>query len=104
MARFSGKIGFVITTETRPGIYEPTETERAYRGDLITRRVRVNLGDTLNPALTLSNEISVVADSFAVNNVGYMRYVYLNGIKWSIESASVAYPRITLSIGGIYNG
>lgn len=104
MGRFSGKIGFVETVETASGIFSPVVTERQYHGDMITRRVRLDAnGDSTNDELTLNNDISVVADKFSKEHLGYMRYVILHGLKWKITSATIEYPRIRLTIGGLYN-
>ena len=104
MGRFSGKIGFVETVETSPGIYEPVATERPYYGDFIVRRTRLDSNSSsTNDDLTISNDISIVADKFTKEHLGYMRYVILNGQKWKITVASIEYPRIRLTVGGLYN-
>ena len=35
MAKWSGKIGFVVTSETKPGVWKEVATDRTYYGDLI---------------------------------------------------------------------
>lgn len=30
-------------------------------------------------------------------------YISIDGIKWKIQSMNIAYPRVTLELGGIYN-
>lgn len=106
MAKFSGKIGFVVTNETpeNSGIYLPTTVERKYFGDILTHRTRYEPGEGTNSDIQLNTEISVVADSFAERNLGFMRYVTLHGTKWAITAARITYPRINLTIGGVYNG
>ena len=43
MAKWFGKIGYSITSETESGIWEPTIVEKEYYGDLTTdRRKRQN--------------------------------------------------------------
>lgn len=103
MGRFSGKIGFIKTVETEPDVWQPQSTERAYFGDVLTRKVRFENGDSVISNLSLNNDISIVANQFALDNIGYMRYVVYQGQKWQITSATLAYPRIVLSIGGLYN-
>ena len=105
MARFCGKVGFVQVAEQRPGVYLPGDPiERTYHGDAITRRVRLdNNSDSTNKDFMLSEEIRIVADKFAKENIGYMRYVIIHGQKWKITAASIEYPRITLTVGGLYN-
>lgn len=106
MAKFSGKIGFIVTKETpeHSGIYLPTTVERKYFGDILTHRTHYEPGEGTNSDIQLNTEISVVADSFAEQNLGFMRYVAMYGTKWAITSARIAYPRINLTIGGVYNG
>ena len=104
MARFSGKIGFVTTSETSPDVWTETVTERNYMGD-VSRNVWTNQNSgNVNDNLNLSNTISIVADSFAYENFSHMRYVKYMGAKWNISSAEVQRPRIILTIGGVYNG
>lgn len=105
MAKFSGLIGFSLPAETRRGVYAPSITEKKYRGDVVKNARRyTESADTINSGLTLSNTISIVADKFAKEHIGLMRYVVYGGVKWKIESVDIAYPRINLTIGGMYNG
>ena len=105
MGRFSGKIGFCIVKETTPGVFMPSDPEeRIYHGDVINRKVRLENGDGTNTDFTLNHDISIVADKFAKENIGFMKYVVLHGIKWEITSVTITNPRIQLSLGGVYNG
>lgn len=106
MAKFSGQIGFIITAETEEGsgIFLPKTVERKYFGDVRSHRTRYEPSEGTNSDIRLNTEVSIVADSFAECNLGVMRYVTLHGVKWAIESATIAYPRINLIIGGVYNG
>ena len=58
----------------------------------------------MNSDITIANEISISADPYANGNFHAMRYITFMGSKWRIESVEVQYPRLILSIGGIYNG
>lgn len=105
MNRFYGNVGFIINKKVAPGVYEPDETTRPYYGDILTHRSRFNQPtDTTNSDLKITNTISIVADAFSIENVGYMRWVEYSNSKWSIESVEVKYPRIELTLGGVYNG
>lgn len=104
MAKFYGKIGYTELKETIPGIWEEQIIEREYRGDLIRNTRRMQTAETLNDDINISNEISIVADPYANQNFHSMRYVEFMGIKWKISNVDVQYPRLILSIGGIYNG
>ena len=103
MAKFYGAIGYVTTVETRPGVWEEQVTERNYSGDLLQNRHVVQNADQLNDNINIANEISIVADPYANGNFYAMRYVVFMGAKWKITNVRVAYPRLILTIGGVYN-
>lgn len=104
MAKFFGKIGYAETVETTPGVWEEKITEREYFGDLIRNTRSLQSGEQLNDNINISNEISIVADPFAYENFHSMRYVEFMNAKWKISSVEVQYPRLILSVGGLYNG
>lgn len=104
MAKWYGKIGYAITEETEPGLWEPKIIERTYYGDMISDlRKRQNSGE-VNDNINLSNVISIVADPFVIQNCSLMAYVEIMGAKWKITDVDIQYPRLTLTIGGVYNG
>lgn len=104
MAKWFGKIGYAITSESEAGIWESTIVEKSYYGDLITdRRKRQNSGE-INDNISLANMISIIADPFAIQNCSYMAYAEIMGIKWRISDIEVQYPRLILTVGGVYNG
>ena len=104
MAKWFGKIGYAITSETESGIWEPTIVEKEYYGDLTTdRRKRQNSGEA-NDNINLANVISIIADPFAIQNCSYMAYAEVMGTRWKISDIEVQYPRLILTVGGVYNG
>lgn len=105
MARFFGKIGFSDTAETKPGVWTSTIIERHYYGDVIRniRRLQGNQ-ESINSDVTISNEISIVADAYANENFHNIRWVEFMGAKWIVTSVEVQHPRLKLSVGGVYNG
>ena len=104
MAKFFGKIGYAETVETSPGVWEEKIIEREYFGDLIRNTRSLQSGEQLNDNINISNEISIVADPFAYENFHSMRYVEFMNAKWKVSSVDVQYPRLILSVGGLYNG
>lgn len=103
--RYYGIIGYAVTVETAPGVWEEQITERTYGGDVIRRTTRMqNNSSNLNDDLELSNVISVVADPYALENLGYMRYITWMNSKWKISSVEYTHPRLNITIGGVYNG
>ena len=103
MAKFCGIIGYVITKETEPGIYVEEIVENQYYGDVIKNTRRLQEGTKVNDDITISNQVSIIADPFANNNFHTMRYVEFMGAKWKITNVEVQYPRLILTIGGLYN-
>ena len=104
MNKFYGKIGYAITKETTPGVWVEQIVERSYYGDVIRNIRCLQSSENLNDDINVSNEISIVADAFANQNFHSMRYVEYMGTKWKVSSIEVKYPRLILSIGGVYNG
>jgi len=104
--RFCGKVGFLITKEDSndPGIYVPQIVEKKYFGDVLRKSVQWNRSDSLNDDLVVNKSISIVADKFLYDNIGAMKYVEYMGVKWTIASMEPERPRITLEVGGVYNG
>ena len=103
MAKFYGDIGYATHVETAPGVWEDSIVTRKYFGDLVRNMKQNQGGDTLNDNLMVSNEISILADPFAYENFHFMRYVEFMGTKWKVSSVEVLYPRLRLTIGGVYN-
>lgn len=103
MAKFFGKIGYAVSNTTHPGVWDNEITEREYFGELIRNTSRYQTTDKLNDDINISNEISIVADPFAYQNFHVMRYVEFMGTKWKISSVEVQYPRLILTVGGVYN-
>lgn len=103
MAKWYGVIGFAESVETAPGVWEDVITDRSYFGDLNRNSRRLQTANQLNDDINVSNEISIVADPFAMNNFHSMRYVEFMGAKWKVSNVDVQYPRLNLSVGGVYN-
>lgn len=104
MPKFYGKIGFVKECdETSPGVYEDQYVEREYYGDVIRNNRSLQTADQVNDDIAINNEISVVADPYARDHFYAMRYIHFMGAKWKVTKVEVQYPRLILSIGGLYN-
>lgn len=104
MAKFYGQIGYAETIEIRPGVWDEQITERSYYGDLIRNSRRLQSAEQTNDDINVANEISIVADPYANEHFYAMRYVVFGGAKWKITSVEVKYPRLVLTVGGVYNG
>ena len=104
MSKFYGEVGYAPTVETRPGVWEEVIKPRNYYGDVTRNMRRYQTADKLNDDLVINNQISIVADPYAMQNFHLIRYVEWMGTKWKVSNVDVQYPRLILEIGGVYNG
>ena len=105
MAKFYGPIGYVETVESEPGLYEEQTVEYMYTGDWVrnTRKLQTS-SDSVNDNINVANELSIISDPYSTTNFLNMRYVGFMGAKWKVTNVEVKYPRLVLTIGGLYNG
>ena len=104
MAKWYGKIGYVETVEVKPGVWQEQITERNYFSDVNRNKRMLQTADQLNDNVNVSNEFSIVSDPYATEHFHSMRYREFMGTKWKISTVDVQYPRLILTVGGIYNG
>lgn len=104
--KFCGSIGFYVgDIETSPGIYKPHIVERKKTGDILQNIRRFQETENQNDTLNVNNRISIVSDLYFQQNWNSIRYVVWNGAKLKVTSVDLSnYPRLTLEIGGVYNG
>jgi hypothetical protein len=103
MAKWHGAIGYAEMVETVPGVWKEQIVERLYFGELVRNTRRLQASDQLNDNINVANEISIVSDPFAFENFHSMRYVEFMGAKWKVSNVEVQYPRLILTVGGVYN-
>ena len=103
MARWYGTIGYAEVTETEPGVWIETIVPREYYGDLNRNIRHISSNDKVNEDISVNNELSIVSDPYAMENFYQMRYAEFMGVKWKVSSVEVRYPRLILSLGGVYN-
>lgn len=102
MAKFYGVVGFAVEKQGRPGVSIEEYVERPYYGDLM-RNTRNLQTSGVNDDITISNQISIIADPYVSENFHAIRYVKYLGTAWKVTSVEVQYPRLILSVGGVYN-
>jgi hypothetical protein len=103
--RFFGVVGYSEgTSETVPGVYEESIVEYSYYGDVIRNARHIQEDQSINPTMTVSNSISVVADQYANEHFSAIRYVKWAGTLWTVSDVEVQRPRLILRLGGVYNG
>lgn len=105
MAKWCGTIGYSTGfKEDEPGVFVDDIIEKRHRGDVTRNYKRSTSADKVNDDITLSNIISIVADPYAMNNFHSIRYITFMGAKWKVTDVEVAYPRLNLTLGGVWNG
>ena len=104
MARFYGVVGYVIEKETALDVTDEKPVERYYKGDLVKNNRKLDQGVGKNDDVTISNQISIVADPYALSHIFAMRYVRWMGTNWKVSNVEVQHPRLILTLGGVYNG
>ena len=104
MAKWFGKVGYVESVETKRGVWTLKATELPYSGDLMSNSSQWTSSNKVNDDLKIANKISIIADPFAFSNFQSIKYAEFMGAMWEVSTAEVVYPRIILTLGGVYNG
>lgn len=105
MSKWYGNIGYAADySETGPGIWEEQIIARPYYGESYRNTRLLQNSGTVNDNVNIANQISILADPYANQNFHMMRYVEFMGSNWKITNVEVQYPRLILTIGGLWNG
>lgn len=104
MAKYHGKIGYIIPTEVREGVWKETPIEKEAYGDFLEDRTNIQNSDKVSKNISLSGRLVVMIDQFAMTNFQHIRYATFMGTAWSVTSVRPAYPKLHLTLGEMYNG
>lgn len=104
MAKYFGNIGYGVTEEIRPGVSLPTISEREYYGDIVRNVRRYENSGKVNDDLNINMTLSIVADPFAFQNFHQLKYAEYMGAKWKAVSVEPQFPRLVITLGGVWNG
>lgn len=103
--KFYGKVGFWTgSQEVKPDVFKSRIVERLYSGNVNWNNRHFQSSENQNDDIRLNNQISILSDLYSQENFSSIRYVIWNNVKWRVTNVEVNYPRITLTIGGVYNG
>lgn len=102
--KWHGVIGFADTIEEEPGIWTENIFEHTYYGDVIRNTRSLQSSGQVNDDVNVSNLISIIADPYAMKTFHSIRYIEFMDTKWKVTNVEVQYPRLILTIGGVYNG
>ena len=104
MAKFYGYVGYGVQRETALDVTTEVIERHLHYGDVTRNYTKWENGEGLNDDLNVSNQISIVADPFAFSHFNSIKWVEWMGAKWKVTGIEVAYPRLILQIGGVWNG
>lgn len=104
MAKYYGSVGYEDTVESTPGIFKEEIISRDYYGDILQNNRKLENSGEINDSINVSNQISIVADPYAMQNFWRIRYTTFMGQKWKVKDVKVEFPRLILTLGGLYNG
>lgn len=103
MANCLIQIGFVKTIEIEPGVWENQSYERSYVCRVLSNSYKWSREEKITEDLSLSNRFSVVCDATLQKDCGYMKYIVYLGNKWTVNTIKMNFPRLEISVGGLYN-
>lgn len=105
MNKFYDDIGFFTSVEDpeHPAKYVETLRVQKYYGDILQNNKRNGSASKVIDDITVNNRVSILGDPYAYENFHAIRYVKWMGTKWKVDSVEVEYPRLILSLGGVYN-
>ena len=101
------KVGFATCEETEEhsGIWVNTVKDKTYYGDFVKASYRPQINpDSINDNLVLSHQVTIIADPYATEHYQDICYVEVEGAKWKVTYVEIQYPRLRLTLGGVYNG
>lgn len=101
--KYYGELGYCEYREGEYSEYIPVWTKRNYYGDVIRFGRRLDVGVSIADDVTVSDSLSIVADPYALSHFHNLRYAEWQGAKWKITNVEINYPRMILTLGGMYN-
>lgn len=107
MNKWYGVVGFMTTVPDpdHRGTFIEQLTIRKYYGDILRVSQRWQpVADKTNDDISVSHRISILSDPFAAQHFHEIRFVEWLGTRYKAESVEVEYPRIIISLGGVYHG
>ena len=106
--KWYGSIGFAIQAEVdpinHPSVYKSQIVEKHYYGDVLQNGRRYENSQVINDNMRVDAKISLIADPYMTDHLGDITYVSWLKSKWRVSNVAFEYPRITLTLGGLYNG
>ena len=102
--KFYGNIGFSVTEDQGDGVWKEKIKEKKYAGDVLQLQRNRDSGEHINDGLRMNCRISVLMDPWFQDHFSQVRYVEYMNSKWIAESLDPQYPRVNITLGGLYHG
>ena len=102
MAKWYGKVGYIINEEVEPGVWDTKTTELPYFGDTLSGASKWSPAGKVNDDLNVTSKISIMADPFAIQHFSSIKYVEFMGAMWDVTTIEPQPPRLILTVGGLY--
>lgn len=96
-------VGFVEQVREN-GVTRDVATERPYVGSEETNTRYFSNSDSVIGEIRFQTRVSIMADPYALENFTKIRYVEWAGSLMTVDSIDKKRPRLTLVLGGVYNG
>ena len=98
------KFGFGLNVEKEKDMWDDVIAEKGpYYGDILRNSQSYDQSDTLSGDVRITNQLSIVGDDFLFKHLENIRYIIYKNQR-RILTFEEEYPRITVNLGGIYNG
>lgn len=96
-------VGFGSNQELEPGIYDDVLEEKTYYGEILENRRSFDQGTTLSGDVKITNQFSIMGNTYLFDNLEKIRYVRYRNQLWTV-TVDEGYPRVTFNLGGLYHG
>lgn len=107
MPKQSLVLGFVksVQSTTSPGVWTTEAAEEPYKSDILSYNKQYDSGEKVNDDVQFRNRYSIVMkDKKSIGDYANIKYVKIGQTKLKVTALEYLYPRIILTVGGVYIG
>jgi hypothetical protein len=104
MAKVKVTVGYGSSVNLGAGVWDNSITNREYTGTVVSETSSLSDDESVVGTSTVSNSISILADEYAIKHFQEIKFIKWDGAYYTVTSVSVRRPRLTLNLGGVYNG
>jgi hypothetical protein len=100
--KWYGQLGYRESVEVEPGVWEDQIIEVNKYGDILRNFSSNQQGAKINDNISVSNQISIIADPNLLKSFHKIIYITFGGAKWRVSTVEVQYPRLIVTLGSLY--